>query len=517
MNNLFSLSSKSSRKTLRRTFLVWFSALSLLIAACGSATSPTVTVPPPTLTLTPVPTPLPPPSSVPPTVTASPRPTSTPTAQVKGQPTLGYYYRTPGPNETLTTAIPTPLNQIKLDKNLINVLLIGTDYRAGAKGFRTDTMIVVSINTETGLATMISIPRDLYVYVPGMLSPMQRINVAYDAGGPELLEQTILYNLGIPIHYYALVNFDGFLKIVDTVGGIDIPVNCQVTEYKIKDPTLNESDPNNYELYTQPIGLIHMDGALALWYARARPTGDFARSYRQRQVMRAIYHAALSAQIIPQIPSLYGSFKDIVETDMGLGDVLQFIPLTTKLNEAEIRSLYIGPNQTFGWKTPDGQSVLLPRAGALVALVKEALTAPSDNQLLRAATGIEIWNVSQNPVLSDLAQETLINEGFAPVVGQPDGSVYTTTTLIDFTTSPKGSPIKKLMSVLHVDGKKVIAQPDETRAVPFRLIVADDYNSCPRLDWMDHSGDPTATPGPTTPTALPTEAPTEMPTETAGP
>jgi LCP family protein required for cell wall assembly len=515
MNNSLSLP-HPFQKILRRTFLTWFSALSLLIAACGSVTSPTPTVPAPTLTS--IPSPIPTTSAtlspIPPTATVPP--TATPTAQDKGQPTLGYYYRTPGPNETLTTAIPTPLNQIKLDKNLINILLIGTDYRANARGFRTDTLIIVSINTATGLATMLSIPRDLYVYVPGMNSPMQRINVAYDAGGPALLEQTILYNLGIPIHYYALVNFDGFRKIVDTVGGIDVPVNCQLTEYKIKDPTLDESDPNNYELYTQPIGLIHMDGALALWYARARPTGDFARSYRQRQVMRAIYHAALNAQIIPQIPGLYDSFKDVVETDMGIGDVLQFIPLTAKLNDTQIRSLSIGPNQTYGWRTPDGQAVLLPRAGALLALVKEVLTAPSDNQLQRAATLVEVWNVSQNAVLTTLAQETLVNEGFAPVVGQPDGSVYTTTTIIDFTTTPKGSPIKKLQSVLHVEAKNVIAQPDANSPVSFRVILADDYNPCPRLDWMDHSGDPTATPGaPTAPP--PTEAPTEMPTETAGP
>jgi hypothetical protein len=229
--------------------------------------------------------------------------------------------------------------------------------------------------------------------------------------------------------------------------------------------------------------------------------------------MRALYHAGLNAQIIPQIPGLYDSFKDVVETDMGIGDVLQFIPLTTKLNDTQIRSLYIGPNQTYGWKTPDGQSVLLPRAGALLALVKEVLTAPSTNQLERAATLVEVWNVSQNAVLTTLAQETLVNEGFAPIVGQPDGSAFGTTTIIDFTTTPKGSPIKKLQSVLHVEAKNVIAQPDANSPVSFRVILADDYNPCPRLDWMDHSGDPTATPGaPTSPP--PTEAPTATTSET---
>src|SRR5678816_410115 len=151
---------------------------------------------------------------------------------------------------------------------------------------------------------------------------MSRINRAFYAadtnhfpgGGPALLEQTILYNLGLPIHYYAMVNFDGFRQVVDTVGGIDVPVNCQLTEYKIKDPTLDESVPANYDLYTQPTGVTHMDGALALWFARARPVGgDFYRGYRQRQVLRALYHTAFKADINPPVPALYTSFKDVVQ------------------------------------------------------------------------------------------------------------------------------------------------------------------------------------------------------------
>ena len=161
--------------------------------------------------------------------------TPTPTAQTKVEPTLGYYNITPAANATLATPIPTPVSQLDLDEDVVNILLIGTDYRAAEATFRTDTLIVVSINKKAGSVSMLSIPRDLYVYIPKW--GMSRINSAYGAaasnaypgGGPALLEQTLLYNLGIPIHYYALVNFDGFRQIVDTLGGIDVPVNCQVT------------------------------------------------------------------------------------------------------------------------------------------------------------------------------------------------------------------------------------------------------------------------------------------------
>ena len=444
-------------------------------------------------------TPAPPTATPPSADTATP----TPTGQARGEPTLGYYNITPAANATLVTPFPTPATPLELDENLVNILLIGTDYRASEKAFRTDTLIIVSINKKTGDVTMLSIPRDLYVYVPTW--GMQRINKAYAdgetsnyaGGGPGLLEQTLLYNLGIPIHYYARVNFDGFRQIVDTVGGIDVAVNCQLTEYKIKDWSLDESDPASYALYTQPIGVTHMDGALALWYARARPVGgDFFRSYRQRQVLRAIYHKALDANLIPQIPQLYMNFGEVVETDMGLWDIMPLTPLAAKLKDAQLRSLHIGPNQTTFWVTPKGDDVLLPNPGPLQALVKEALTPPSGNQLARPVTVVEIWNTTADADLARLAAETLANEGFAPVLATPDtDTVYEQTTLVDFTTSPKGSPLKKLQFYLHVADSHVVAQPDANSAAQFRVILGNDYNPCPRLDWMDIP-EATATPTP---------------------
>jgi hypothetical protein len=119
---------------------------------------------------------------------------------------------------------------------------------------------------------------------------------------------------------------------------------------------------------------------------------------------------------------------------------------------------------------------------------------------------VEIWNTTAQTDLARLAAETLANEGFAPIIGQPDGVAYETTTIIDFTTSAKGSPIKKLQFYLHVADKDVIAQPDPDALVPFRVILGSDYNSCPRLDWMDQPRDD-ATSESTAPTETPTPAP----------
>jgi LCP family protein required for cell wall assembly len=426
-----------------------------------------------------------------PSATATIAATATPTAQAKAQPTLGAFSITPLAGATLVTPNPTAVSAQTVGESTVNILLIGTDSRPIDPTFRTDTLIVVSINKDAGTVSLLSIPRDLFTYVP--MFGMARINqafqlagtVAYPGGGPALLEQTILYNLGIPIQYYSLVNFDGFRKVVDTLGGIDVPVNCQVTEYKIKDPVLDERVAANYELFTQPIGITHMDGSLALWYARARPVGgDFFRSYRQRQVLRAMYHKGLNANIVPEIPALYGSFRDVVQTDMGLWDVMQFVPMTTKLDDSNIRSFNIGPNQTTGWTTPDGEDVLIPKPDAIALVVKDFLNGTAANLIVKPLTWVEVSNSAPAGGEDALAVETLHNEGFGVKDGgQAAASGYTT--IVDHTTSAKGSPLKRLQSVLHVSDQHVIAQPDPNSPYQFQAILGADYNSCPRLDWMD--------------------------------
>jgi LCP family protein required for cell wall assembly len=319
-------------------------------------------------------------------------------------------------------------------------------------------------------------------------------NVGFSGGGPGLLEQTILYNLGVPIQYYAMVNFDGFRQVVDTLGGIDVPVNCQLTEYKIKDPTLDERVASNYQMFTQPVGVTHMDGALALWFTRARPVGgDFFRGYRQRQVLRAMYHKGLSADIIPDIPALYASFHDVVQTDMSLWDVMQFVPMTARLVDVNIRSLNIGPNQVTAWTTPDGEDVLIPKPDAISLVVRDFLDGGATNLIAKPITWVEVSNGDPAAVDDALAIETLHNEGFGVKGGAP-AAATNYTIIFDHTTSPKGSPIKRLQSILHVADQNVVAQPDPNSSVSFQVVLGADYNPCPRLDWMDSSAAATPTP-----------------------
>ena len=161
---------------------------------------------------------------------------------------------------------------------------------------------------------MISIPRDLYVYIPGW--KVNRINTADQRGGPEIVALTILYNLGIEIHHWARISFNGFISAVNTLGGIDIDVPQTIV------------DECDEVMVRFPAGLNHMDGYTALCYARVRKaSSDFARTERQQQVIKAVFNKVLSIGGITKVPQLYGQFSDLVESDMDLGDLLPLVPL----------------------------------------------------------------------------------------------------------------------------------------------------------------------------------------------
>src|SRR5690606_1637431 len=192
--------------------------------------------------------------------------------------------------------IPTEVPWLDRQGNdLVNILLLGNDGELTDDGFiRTDTMIVVSINRTTGTVAMLSLPRDIYVYIPGWT--MQRLNLAYihgEAGGWfdggfGLLRQTLLYNFGINVHYYAMVDLTGFKAIVDTVGGIELAVDCAIEDLPLVASELPDGAyrANEEGYYVLPVGYYNMNGAQALWYARSRySSSDFDRGARQQQVL----------------------------------------------------------------------------------------------------------------------------------------------------------------------------------------------------------------------------------------
>ncbi len=160
---------------------------------------------------------------------------------------------------------------------------------------------------------MLSLPRDLYVYIPGW--QMTKINLALphghgveyaNGGGGGLIKDTIEYNLGIPIDYYARIGFDGFKTIIDTLGGIEIINNCKLRDWRLISPELDPTVEENWEQFILEPGIHEMDGDFALWYARSRrTTNDFERGRRQQQVLRAIFDKGLQRNTLTEIPELW--------------------------------------------------------------------------------------------------------------------------------------------------------------------------------------------------------------------
>jgi len=393
------------------------------------------------------------------------------------------------PDTPLVTPIPRQMpllgDQAQAGNDLINILLIGSDQRTKGPYFRTDTLIIASIRPRDQVVSLISIPRDLFVYIPGWT--MQRINTAYlhgemskyPAGGAALLKDTILYNLGIRIDNLAIVDFNGFIKIVNVLDGVDVPLACPYTDWRAINPKGNLENPNNWKLYTVGPGVVHMDGEFALWYARSRlRSNDFDRGRRQQEVLRSIYTKALQLDILPRIPELYQQLSEIVKTDIDLNDVLALAPMALKLDAPRIRSYYISSKFVKGWWTPQGASVLLPKREKLEPMLQEAMSPPDNEEDERLSIIVEVRNGTKNDDLQTLAAERLHYGGFETLYSDQSVDESSKTKLYDLTGGQYPAVGEYILKILGLPAERL--QPGDTAGskAAYVLVVGADYNPC---------------------------------------
>lgn len=226
----------------------------------------------------------------------------------------------------------------------VNILVLGLDYldsvadRQGPS--RSDTMVVLTIDPQSKTAGMISVPRDLWVNIPGF--DYAKLNMAYyygeanklPGGGPALAAKTVERVLGIPIHYYAKVDFMTFVYLVDQIGGIDVYV-----EKKIKIDPLGPGEDD----VVLPVGLKHLDGMRALAYARQRYTkdGDVDRARRTQQVILAIRDKVMDpatfSTLISRAPEIYQTVQSGISTNMPLEDALRMAVLLRDIPTESIK------------------------------------------------------------------------------------------------------------------------------------------------------------------------------------
>jgi LCP family protein required for cell wall assembly len=226
----------------------------------------------------------------------------------------------------------------------VNVLFIGIDYRdwlAGEGAPRSDTMILFTIDPVSKTAGMLSIPRDMWVNIPG--SGYGRINTAYSigagsklpGGGPGLAMDTVQQFLGVPVNYYAQVEFNTFIEMIDTIGGIDV----MVKERLVLDPIGAGTD----KVVITP-GYRHLSGWKALAYARTRKTegGDVDRAQRQQDVIFAILEKVFTPEYFPtflkQAPMLYSKMSAGIHTNLSFEDGIRLAALLQQVKREDIQT-----------------------------------------------------------------------------------------------------------------------------------------------------------------------------------
>jgi len=271
---------------------------------------------------------------------------------------------TPDP-EKINVPIPT-MRAYQKSEDQVNILLLGSDARPNEGGFRTDIIVWVSLNPKDGFVSAVSFPRDLYVSIPGI--GYNRINTAFIYGGFDLLGDTFEVNFGIRPDHYVLVDFNGFKAVIDGLGGIDVQA-----AQNLSDSCASWIDPNGW--CSVGPGVVHMDGEVALWYARSRySTSDIDRARRSQEVIQAIFNRLMKLDVILKAPDLYSAYKNYVDTDLGLTDVVPLMPFASKIYESsDIRSYVIGYEHAYDWITPEGAQVLLPDYILIQNVIIEAL------------------------------------------------------------------------------------------------------------------------------------------------
>jgi LCP family protein required for cell wall assembly len=333
----------------------------------------------------------------------------------------------------------------------INILLLGIGGDGHDGPDLTDTILIASIDPVNHKVALLSVPRDLWVSVPGGGS--MKLNAVYETGkykylgkmsdsnsdtkaveaGFALDDQVLEQVLGIPIHYHVLVNFKAFQQAVNTVGGVTVNVPTQ-----LYDPTMaweNGGSP----ILAQP-GVQTFDGLHALYYVRSRETSsDFARAQRQRAVIVALEQKVLSLGTLSdpvKITQLLDAFGSNVVSDFSMSDMTRLYAITKNIDPASTQSVGLtdSPNNFVRTGMIGNQSVVVPTAGlgdydAIQSYVRNTL---KDGYLAKENAIVMVLNGTTNTTLGTTQTDTLKSYGYnVGTVGNAPTSNYQHTVLVD--------------------------------------------------------------------------------------
>jgi LCP family protein required for cell wall assembly len=360
----------------------------------------------------------------------------------------------------------------------VTVLVMGLDVRvnqpAESGPSRTDTMMLISMDPVAMTAGVLSIPRDLWVNIPGF--GFDKINTAYfDAetyklpgGGPALAMQTVEQLLGIPIDYYVVLDFNTFTYFIDNLGGIDV----NVPERELKIHTIYNGKTYDYLLKQ---GMNHLNGPQALAYARDRdtPGGDFDRARRQQQVIFAVRDKVLQLNMLPHLileaPDFYNSFAQGLKTNVPLNQAISLAWTAKGITSNNIKTGIISTGQLQSLTQINGLAVDIPNLDAVRALRDQVFLSPGGvgpsassanptQAAVQEAAKIQILNGSGVSGMAAATKDYLVKQGFSDAnitVGDAQGG-YAASQVVDLTGMP--STVAYLVKLLAVDPSNNLSQ-----------------------------------------------------------
>ena len=397
------------------------------------------------------------------------------------------------------TAVPqTQLNQPTAQPwngvSRVTILILGLDYRDTQKNDipRSDTMMLLTIDPVTKTAGMLSIPRDLWVNIPNF--DYSTINVAYrlgisnnlPGGGPQLATETVEQLLGVPINFYAVIDFTAFIKFIDTIGGVviipkqDVPVQDWGSEFK----------------QTLKAGMAYtLSGGLALSYARERDTlklGDIDRAADQQQVIEAIRARILKLDRLPSLiakaPTIYQELSSGIHTNINnFQEAIQLGVLAMQINPANIKKGVIDYNMMIPAISPlDGHQILIPITDKIRALRDEIfstggaeapIASPSANSTLvqDEAARIAIQNGTTNPGLAAMTSKYLHDQGMNIVQEANANQNLAKTTIYIYNSKPY--TLKFLADLMKVDTGFIWNKFDPSVGADILIMLGNDWAS----------------------------------------
>lgn len=396
----------------------------------------------------------------------------------------------PGETQVLPTLIaPSDVKPVPWDgKERINILLLGLDYRdwEANETPRSDTMILFTLDPVSMTAGMLSIPRDMWVEIPGF--GHGKINTAYflgegnklPGGGPGLAAETVEEFLGVPIQYYAQVDFMAFVKFIDEIGGVDIHVREEMT--------IDPLGSGNTIFLKE--GVQTFNGEVTLAYARARYTegGDFDRAARQQQVIMAIRDNVLNYYSLPRLisraPAIYADLQSGIHTNLSLDEAIKLAWLVGQVDEKNIERAVIGTDMINFGTSPDGLAIMKPLPDKIRVLRDELFTtggplgpqAVQNDQvalLQSEAARVSLQNGTTTGGLATRTREYLASQGVSVVEETNASYVYGSSELYIYNGKPYTA--KYLAGLMGIDTPRVTFQYNPDSPVDIMVILGSDW------------------------------------------